>query len=244
MTDKQDALLAKHDGRYYAIDKFNTGLAFFVKAEKVGKRGQVDFGVPSSPALFLSAARRSFLQTKDIDPSLMFYEWQNGRILVNHSKLFDYFEAFASHVVFSFTALEAFANEAIPTDFEYQSEKKGEPIVLKKPDIERSINLDEKLHSVLPKALGVATPKGKKPWQQYKLLKGMRDRIIHVKTVDRTPSGPEKESVWGMMLRAHGEPFCDYAHAMMGHYLTVSNRRRHREYPYLTVEPDKISGDQ
>ena len=243
MTDKQDALLAKHDGRYYAIDKFNTGLAFFVKAEKVGKRGQVDFGVPSSPALFLSAARRSFLQTKDLDPSLMFYKWQNGRIPVNHSKLFDYFEAFASHVVFSFTALEAFANEAIPTDFEYQSEKKGEPIVLKKPDIERSINLDEKLHSVLPKALGVATPKGKKPWQQYKLLKGMRDRIIHLKTVDRTPSGPEKESVWGMMLRAHEKPFCDYAHAMMGHYLTVSNRRWHREYPYLTVEPDKISGD-
>ncbi len=24
MTDKQDELLAKHDGRYYAIDKFNT----------------------------------------------------------------------------------------------------------------------------------------------------------------------------------------------------------------------------
>lgn len=244
MTDNQDELLAKHDGRYYAIDKFNTGLALLVKAEKLGKRGHVDFGVPSSPALFLSAAQRSFLQIKDIDPSGMFYKWQNSRIPINHSKLFDYFEVFASHVVFSFTALEAFANEAIPTDFEYQSEKKGETIVLKKPDIERSINLDEKLHSVLPKALGVATPKGKKPWEQYKLLKKMRDRIIHLKTIDRTASGPEKESVWGMMLRSHGEPFCDYAHAMMGHYLTESNRRWHREYPYHTVEPDMISGDQ
>lgn len=244
MTDKQDELLTKHDGRYYAIDKFNTGLALLVKAEKVGKLGQVDFGIPSSPALFLGAARRSFLQTRDIDPSLMFYKWQNGHIPVNHSKLFDYFEAFASHVVFSFTALEAFANEAIPADFEYQSEKKSEPLVLKKPDIERSINLDEKLHLVLPNALGVATPKGKKPWQQYKLLKAMRDRIIHLKTIDRKSSGSEKESVWGTMLRAHEEPFCDYAHAMMGHYLTASNRRWHREYPYLTIEPDKISGDQ
>jgi hypothetical protein len=244
MTDRQDELLAKHDGRYYAIDKFNTGLALLVKTEKLGKRDQVDFGLPSSSALFLSAARRSFLQIKDIDPSLMFYEWQYGRIPINHSKLFDYFEAFASHVVFSFTALEAFANESIPTDFEYQSEKKCKSIVLAKPDIERNINLDEKLHLVLPRALGVTTPKGKKSWQQYKLLKGMRDRIIHLKTIDRTPSGPEKESVWGIMLRAHGEPFCDYAHAMMGHYLTTSSRRWHREYPYRTVEPDKISGDQ
>lgn len=160
MTGKQDELLAKHDGRY-VIDKFNTGLTLLLKAEKLGKRGHVDFGVPSSPALILSAARRSFLQIKDIDRALMFYKWQNGRIPVNHSKLFDYFEAFASHVVFSL----AFANETIPTDFEYQREKKDEPIVLKKPDIERSINLDEKLKSVWPKALGVATPKGRKPWQ-------------------------------------------------------------------------------
>jgi len=243
MIDKQDELLSRRDGRYYAIGKFNTSLAFLGKAEKLGKRGQVDFGLPSSPALFLSAARRAFLQIRDIDPMLMFYMWKNGSLPINHSKLFDYFEVFATHVVFSFTALEAFANEAIPTDFEYRSEKKDKPIVMKKADIERSISLDEKLHSVLPKALGIATPKGKRLWQQYKLLKDMRDRIIHLKTADRTPSGPEKESVWGMMLRAHGEPFCDYAHTLMGYYLPVSNRRWHQEYPYITIEPDKISGD-
>ena len=244
MTERQDELLTKHDGRYYAIDKFNTGLALLVKTEKLGQRQHVTFGVPSSPALFLNAARRAYLQIKDIDPALMFYKWQNARIPINHSQLFDYFESFTTHVVFSFTALEAFANEAIPKEFEYKIEKKGETTLLKKPDIERSVNLDEKLHSVLPQALGVATPKGKKPWQHYKLLKGMRDRIIHLKSVDRSPSGAESESVWGMMLRAHGEPFCDYAHAMMGHYSPASNRRWYRDYPYTTTEPDKISGDQ
>ena len=96
MSERQDALLAKHDGRYYAIDKFNTGLALLIKAEKLGKNSYIDFGVPSSPALFLNAARRSFSQIKDSDPALMFYKWQNGHIPVNHSKLFDYFEAFAS----------------------------------------------------------------------------------------------------------------------------------------------------
>src|SRR5690606_36965949 len=135
-------------------------------------------------------------------------------------------------------------NESIPKEFEYSIEKKGQRVTLKRPDIERTINLDEKLHLVLPLALGVKTPKGKKPWQQYKLLKSMRDRIIHLKSIDRSASGPENESVWGMMLRSHGEPFCDYAHAMMGQYLSASSRRWHREYPYTTTEPDKISGDQ
>ncbi len=244
MTDRQDELLAQHDGRYFAIDKFNTDLALLTKTEKIGKKTHVDFGVPSSPALFLKAAHRSYLQIKDIDPSQMFYKWQNGRVPVNHSNLFDYFELFASHVVFSFTALEAFANEAIPTDFKYEVEKKGEKKLLKKPDIERAINLDEKLHSVLPQALGVPSPKGKKPWEHYKKLKTMRDRIIHLKTVDRSPSGPEKESLWGMMLRSHGEPFCDYAHALMGYYLVASNRRWHREYPYEKSEPDRLFGEQ
>ena len=244
MTDRQDELLAKHDGRYFAIDKFNTGLALLVKAEKIGKKCHVDFGVPSSPALFLNLARRSYLQIRDIDPTSMFYKWQNGRIPVNHSNLFDYFESFVAHVVFSFTSLEAFANEAIPKDFEYSVVKKNETALFKKPDIERSINLDEKLHSVLPQALGVASPKGKRPWQQYRLLKNMRDRIIHLKSIDRSPSGSESESVWGMMLRSHAEPFCDYAHALMGHYAPASNRRWYREYPYVTVESDKLSGDQ
>ncbi|MBA2632360.1 MAG: hypothetical protein H0U86_05090 [Chloroflexi bacterium] len=144
MTERQDEFLAKHDGRYFAIDKFNTGLAVLVKGERLGKRWRVDFGVPSSPALFLNAARRSYLQIKDVDPALMFYKWQNGRIPVTHSKLFDYFELFVSHAVFSFAALEAFANEAIPKEFEYQVEKKGDTTLLKKPDIERTINLDEK----------------------------------------------------------------------------------------------------
>lgn len=244
MTERQDELLAKYDGRYFAIDKFNTGLAMLVKAERVAQNRLVDFGLPSSPALFLKAARRAYAQTRDVDPLQMFYKWQNGRIPTSHTVLFDYFESFASHVVFSFTALEAFANEAIPRDFEYETKKRDQNLILKKPDIERTINLDEKLHSVLPQALGVASPKGKKPWQHYKLLKAMRDRIVHLKTVDRSPSGPEQESVWGMMLRNHGEPFCDYAHALMGHYLPASNRRWHREYPYATVEPDKLSGDQ
>lgn len=124
MTDRQDELLAKRDGRYFAIGKYNTGLAMLVKAERLGKKGRVDFALPSSPALFLNAARRSYAQIHNIEPEKMFYKWQNGHIPVNHSQLFNYFEAYASHIVFSFTALEAFANETVPRDFVCEVKKR------------------------------------------------------------------------------------------------------------------------
>ncbi|MBE0613795.1 MAG: hypothetical protein IH604_09040 [Burkholderiales bacterium] len=240
MTDRQDALLAKHDGRYFSIGKFNTGLAMLTKAEKLGKKGHVDFGLPSSPALFLNLARRSYVRIKDNDPAAMFYKWQNSHVPVNSSCLFDYFELFISHVVFSFSALEAFANEAIPKEFEYERNEGDQIKVIGKVEIERSVNLDEKLHVVLPRALDVKSPKGRKPWQRYKQLKTMRDRIIHLKTIDRSASDSNSESVWGLMLRSHGEPFCDYAHTLMGHYTPTKNRRWFHEYPYKTIEPDRL----
>lgn len=240
MTNRQDDLLAQHDGRYLAIGKFDTGLAVLTTSEKVGNRSYVDFGLPSGPALFLNLARKSYVRIKDVEPATMFYKWENAKVPANHSFLFDYFELFLSHVVFSFTALEAFANEAIPTDYIYDRIEKGQVKPLVKLEVERTVSLDEKLHSVLPIALGVSNPKGKKLWQNYKLLKKMRDRIIHLKAVDRSASGPDKESVWGMMLRSHGEPFCDYAHSLMGHYQPAINRRWFREYPYETTESDKL----
>jgi len=244
MTSQKNVLLEQHDGRYYAIGDMGTGIGVLMKQERLGSGQYIDFALPSSPGLFLNAARRSYLQIKGEDPKLMFYKWQNARIPINQSKVFDYFESFASHVVFAFTALEAFANESIPKDYTYRTEKKGESVQLSKIEIERTISLDEKLDCILPDALGVASPKGKKPWQQYKMLKKMRDRIIHLKSVDQSSSGYEQKSVWGMMLRSHDEPFCDHAHAMMGYYLRTSNRRWHREYPYTVVEPDKLSGDK
>lgn len=242
MATKPEELLAKCDGRYYAIDKFDAGLAMLAKAEKLGTI-RVDFAVPSGPALFLNLARSSYMQINGFEPSQLFYAWQNGNVPINQSLLFDYFESYSAHVIFSFTALEAFANERIPEEFVYEIDKKGQKEVLTKPDIERRVSLDEKLDSVLPQALGIGSPKGTQLWEHYKLTKSMRDRLIHLKSVDRSASGEEHESVWGIMLRSHGRPFCDYAHAMIGHYLQTLSRRWYGEYPFQTKEPDKLFGD-
>ena len=70
--DRQDELLEKEDGRYFAIDKFSTGLAALATVEGLGNTRIVSFGLPSGPALFLSLAHRAFLRTKDVVPLSLF----------------------------------------------------------------------------------------------------------------------------------------------------------------------------
>lgn len=232
--DYQDQLLEKEDGRYYAIDKFGTGLASIATSEKL-KRNVVSFGLPSGPALFPHLAHRAYLKVKDIDPLSLFDRHDQGTWPDDQSQLFDFLEDSISHSVFAFTAIEAFANESIPNDFKYtiKAEKTGEEKVYVKDEIEKKINLDEKLHIILPNIYNIPSPKGKKVWGHYKEIKKVRDRIIHLKSVDRKASGPEAETIWGMMLRMHDKPLCDFAHEIIGYFEpAISNRRWYGKYPY------------
>jgi hypothetical protein len=106
-----------------------------------------------------------------------------------------------AHAVFSFTAIESFANEAIPEFFKYTIYCAGNKETLDKPEIERRINLDEKLDKVLPAALSVGSPKGHKVWEKYRAVKRVRNRLIHLKSIDRKASGPENETIWGTLLK-------------------------------------------
>lgn len=229
--DRQDELLEKEDGRYYAIDKVGTGLGSIATTERLG-RNNVSFGLPSGPALHLHLAHSAFLEVKDINPIDLFDAHDQGVWPDNQAPLFDFFEKLISHVVFSFTSIESFANESIPKDFKYSFKKKktGEEITYGKNDIERWINLDEKLSEVLPSIFSVKTPKGTKVWEKYKKLKETRDRIIHLKSVDQKASGPDDKTIWGILLRAHSIPFCNHAHEIIGHF--KPKKRWYKKYPY------------
>jgi len=230
----QDQLLEKEDGRYCAIGKLGTGLGSIATVEKLKKK-VVSFGLPSGPALFLHLSHRAYLKVKDIDPLSLFDRHDQGTWPDDQSKLFDFLEDSISYSVFAFTALEAFANESIPNDFKYtfKPEKTGEEKVYGKDEIERKINLDEKLHIILPNIYNVPSPKGKKVWGHYKEIKKVRDRIIHLKSVDRKASGPEDETIWGIILRMHDKPLCDFAHEIIGYFKpAISNRRWYSKYPY------------
>ena len=180
-------------------------------------------------------AHRAYSKVKSIDPLFLFDEHPQGIWPDNQTALFDFLEELISHVVFSFTALEAFANEAIPDNFSYTFVvgRTGEERTYGKDEIERRINLDEKLDIVLPQIYKLASPKGGSLWEKYKTIKKARDRIIHLKSVDKRASGPEDETIWGTLLRMHDEPLCDYAHSMIGYFKpAIQDRRYFAKYPY------------
>lgn len=233
-SERQDRLLEAEDGRYYAISKLGTGLASIATEEHIG-RVTVGFGLPSGPALFLNLARTAFLTYRDFDVLSLFDEHPQGRWPDNQEPLFDFCEQFAAHVVFAFTALESFANEVIPNEYTYTTirGKKRQKVTYNRDGIERHISLSEKLAQVLPAALSVKSPKGLHVWRDYKKLKEVRDRIIHLKMADRSRTGPETPTIWGSMLRSSKEPFCDNAHKLMGHFKpAIENRRWYGKYPY------------
>jgi len=232
-SDRQDELLEQEDGRYFAIGKVGTGLGSIATSERLAKKKVVCFGLPSGPALFLHLAHSAFIKVKEIDPLTLFDSHPQGTWPDKQGPLFDYLENCIAHAVFSFTAIEAFANEVIPTSFTYTIQRDGVQTVLSKADIERRINLDEKLDKVLPAVLSIPTPKGKKVWERYRTIKRIRDRLVHLKSVDRKASGPDDETIWGTLLKSHGDAWCDDAHAVIGYFKpAVKDRRWYGKYPF------------
>ena len=105
-------------------------------------------------------------------------------------------------IVFAFTALEAFVNEIIPSDYKYEKKGKKATEIYTKEEIERWVSIDEKLDKIIPAILKVGTPKGRdQSWQGFKDLKNIRDRLIHMKSDDRKDSGPDAKTIWTALMK-------------------------------------------
>jgi hypothetical protein len=52
------------------------------------------------------------------------------------------------------------------------------------------------MSEILPAALNIQAPKGKKCWDDFHRLEQMRERIIHMKSADRNVNGPARGTVW------------------------------------------------
>lgn len=180
--------------------------------------------------MFLNIARDAYIARQAIELGKVFVKHPppQGTYVDDHGLLFDYFEALSIEVIFSHTALESFANEAIPEGIEYQFKGRGnrDPVVFGKAEVERHVSLDEKLKRVIPRALKIATPSGKQVWEDYKKLKVVRDRLVHLKSVDRKSSGPEHQTIWGLMINSASVVYPDITLSMIGHFKTLAEGRR------------------
>jgi hypothetical protein len=230
VTERQKQLLEKEDPRFHAVGPGGTGLMMLATTEKLSKLSKhvVSFGLPSAPALYLNLAKAAHARRAEIDVDAALVDHpRQGTWPDDHTSLFDFFEAFVAEVIFAFSAIEAFANESIPPGFSYTTlNNKKESVTLTKDEIERNISLDEKLKKVLPQAHSVSSPAGAKPWQRFKELKKVRDRLIHLKSVDRRASGPEDQTIWGLMLMERRQNFAQSAREVIGAYGTLVKDRR------------------
>lgn len=227
MTHHQADLLEREDWRFHAIDAVGTGLGMIATIEKLAKR-HLSFGLPSAPALYLSLARNAHARRVaiDVDACFVNHPKPQGTWPEDHRVLFDFFELFIAEVIFSFTAIEAFANESIPANFIYSWKNAKEVKQLSRADVERSVQLDEKLKRVLPMAHNIKSPAGTRAWQGFKELKTIRDRVIHMKSVDRRASGPEQQTLWGLMLEQKQQDFAEVAYRLIGGYPALVGGRR------------------
>jgi hypothetical protein len=228
MTDHQDEVLKKEDWRFYAIDKRGTVLVSIATQELLPGGGVVGFSLPSAPALYLSLAFAAHHKRQSVNVADLFdsHPAPQGIYPENHAPLFDYFETAMSEIIHSYSAIEAAANEVIPSRYVYQQPTKSgqKTVVYTRDEIERRLPLDEKLKRVLPKALKLASPAGGALWPPYLKLQDLRDRLIHLKSVDRKASGPADETIWGRLLRMGPMVFPEVAVDMIAHFYEPNRR--------------------
>jgi hypothetical protein len=163
---------------------------------------QIQIGDPSAPALFLNSAWTAYLRSLAGNPFRPDAKPEKGKDPSRQT--YDYLEDIMAAIVFSHTAIEAFANEEIPEDYEYPAQRRsGLLVVLRKASIEREVDLSEKLSTILPAVKKVPSPKGTKTWEDFVRLKRMRDRLVHMKSADRAASKDQNlfpDSIWSQLL--------------------------------------------
>ncbi|MFZ1520057.1 MAG: hypothetical protein WAU11_14865 [Ignavibacteriaceae bacterium] len=159
---------------------------------------EVIYFQPNNIALLLSISKKqltnaiSFFNENFKNVSSFDYIQFNGnkkKFIGETSKLIcDYIEFIETSIVFSYTAVEAFANISIPEHFKYAYKNKSKNFEgnYDKNEIERWIPLTEKITKILPEIFKVKKPTRKNWWGDFIKLENLRHNIIHQKSIDST----------------------------------------------------------
>jgi hypothetical protein len=205
---------------------------------RLTKKKLLTVPIPNATASMLNASARAFKSTRKlrakagIDRSL-----KSEVCFASEVDALDYIERMIESIVLAYSAIEAFANESIPSDFIYARHKNSDVLLeaASKETVERQVSTDEKLTSVLPAVLGCNSPKGTQCWQSYKQLKDSRDRIVHMKTEDRKSSGPEVDTIWKALILTPAPHLS--AKAVIDHFVKNMTHKPqwHQRFPEATT---------
>jgi hypothetical protein len=178
---------------------------------------EICIGDPSASALFLNIAYRARQRAISVHPFLVDCDDIKHRQLTTN--VYDCLEEIITSIIFSYAALEAFANEEIPAGYVDQVEEKLGSGLWKvrqhnQEAIERHASLTEKLSRILPELKQVTSPKGMHIGEGYVDLRRLRDRVVHLKSSDRqrfNAHNRHPESIWTDLLDPKLRDFPDVA---------------------------------
>lgn len=176
------------------------------------------FPMPEMTALYLNTSHKAHKAVIKLRKKMV-YEGINSQPSIEHlisdpKFLFDMFEQQSIAVVFAFSALESFVNSSIPNDYTYVVKTKKSTEHFDREQIERRINIEDKLSKVLVDIKKVGDVTKIKEWPTFNKLKSSRDKLIHLKhheifNADR----PNEEAVWDVL---NAPSYEDYSATLQG----------------------------
>lgn len=148
---------------------------------------EIAFPTPNNVALFANIANREKQQAKNIYSSLITKSIKSKKDIEikneDIKRLYNYLEHIQTSIIAIYTAIESFANIAIPNDYTHSfKNNKGITESYDKTAIERWLKTSEKLTELLPNILNSSSPKELPNWSLFKELENIRNEIIHQKT--------------------------------------------------------------
>lgn len=156
------------------------------------KKGSIGFGLPNPTALFLNSAYDHMLKAKfQFDSLPIEKKKKQNQVVTNENEIFDYFEYLMVSIILSYTAIESFTNEYIPEDYTFEQEVNNQKKILTKDEI-IWLPLDIRILEILPIIFTTKLTRRQNVWREYKILKNLRDRIIHMRSKDLYPPTKEK----------------------------------------------------
>lgn len=148
---------------------------------------EITFPTPNNVSLFANIANREKQQAKNIYTSLITTDIKNKKDIniknEDIKRLYNYLEHIQTSIIAIYTAIESFANIAIPHDYTHTfKNNKGIIESYDKTAIERWLKTSEKVTELLPAILNSDSPKSLSNWSLFKELESIRNDIIHQKT--------------------------------------------------------------
>ncbi|HEJ7134817.1 TPA: hypothetical protein SMF84_001489 [Serratia marcescens] len=148
---------------------------------------KISFSRPNEIALSMHIANSSLKKSQELRKSIIkrIEEDKNKKFFENDViEIYDYLEEVQKAVVFSYKAIEAMCNSAMPDDYVYDksSNKIGVIEVYDKLGIERWVSTTEKVSKILPDIYNCVSPVQKPFWGHFKKLEELRNEIIHSKS--------------------------------------------------------------